>query len=30
MIYRRILIGLLAVTLAVYAAAAVGWMLRLY
>jgi hypothetical protein len=30
MIYRRILISLLAVTLAVYVAAGVGWMLRLY
>jgi hypothetical protein len=30
MSYRQILIGLLAVTLAVYAAALLGWMLRLY
>jgi hypothetical protein len=30
MAYRQIIIGLIAFTLAVYLAAAVGWMLRLY
>jgi len=30
MTIRRILIALLALTLAVYAAALIGWMLRLY
>jgi hypothetical protein len=30
MTYRQVIVGLIAVTLAVYLAAAVGWMLRLY